>query len=93
MHELRRIARRLYARSFGRHYVVVVWDDEAKVWFVAESSVHGLCTEAETQQLLLEKLAVMIPELLAANKQNGADDSQRPKKLSTTFEGPLAAAC
>jgi predicted RNase H-like HicB family nuclease len=43
------------------------WDDEAGVWYVAESDVPGLATEAETLEQLEQKLAVMIPELLELN--------------------------
>ena len=43
------------------------WDDEARVWFVADSDVPGLATEAETLESLVDKLKVMVPELLEAN--------------------------
>lgn len=49
-------------------YVVnAQWDDEAAVWVATSDDIPGLATEAETMELLLEKLNVMIPELLAAN--------------------------
>jgi len=44
--------------------VRAVWDPEAGVWVATSDDVKGLATEAETQQALVEKLHVMIPELL-----------------------------
>lgn len=43
------------------------WDDEAQVWVAESEDVPGLATEAPTQETLIEKLKVMIPELLEAN--------------------------
>jgi len=43
------------------------WDDEAHVWVATSDDVPGLATEAETVEILIEKLRVMIPELLEAN--------------------------
>ncbi len=43
------------------------WDKEAKVWVATSDDVPGLITEAETIEVLTEKLSVMIPELLEAN--------------------------
>jgi len=43
------------------------WDPEACVWYASSDDVPGLATEAETIELLTQKLRVMIPELLAAN--------------------------
>ena len=43
------------------------WDDEARVWYVAETDVPGLVTEAATLEQLEQKLLVMIPELLELN--------------------------
>ena len=44
------------------------WDAEAGVWYVAESDVPGLATEAATVEEMDQKLLVLIPELLALNK-------------------------
>jgi predicted RNase H-like HicB family nuclease len=50
------------------------WDDEAKV-FVAESDdVPGLVTEADTVSALVQKLKVLIPELLDENGYPGGDE-------------------
>lgn len=47
--------------------VTAFWDDEASVWVASSDDVKGLATEAETVELLDQKLKVMIPELLHAN--------------------------
>ena len=44
------------------------WDREAKVWVATSDDVPGLITEADTVEALTEKLSVMIPELLEANR-------------------------
>jgi predicted RNase H-like HicB family nuclease len=44
------------------------WDPEAKVWVATSVDVPGLITEANTVEALAEKLSVMIPELLEANR-------------------------
>lgn len=43
------------------------WDEEVSVWYVTESEVPGLATEAATVQELIEKLKVMVPELMELN--------------------------
>ncbi|MDA8149512.1 MAG: DUF1902 domain-containing protein [Nitrospiraceae bacterium] len=44
--------------------ILAFWDDEAGVWVASSDDVPGLVTEAETTEILLEKLSVLIPELL-----------------------------
>ncbi len=41
------------------------WDQEAGVWVAESTNLPGLVTEAETVELLLEKLRTMVPELLS----------------------------
>jgi len=48
-------------------FIRAEWDDEARVWVATSNDVPGLATEAETVESLIEKLRVMIPELLEAN--------------------------
>jgi predicted RNase H-like HicB family nuclease len=43
------------------------WDEDAKVWVAESDDVPGLVTEAESVDRLVEKLKVLIPELLAEN--------------------------
>ena len=44
------------------------WDAEAGVWVATSEDVPGLATEAATVETLTEKLRVLIPELLEANR-------------------------
>jgi predicted RNase H-like HicB family nuclease len=48
--------------------ITATWDDEAQVWVADSLDVPGLATEAPTQEELIAKLKVMIPELLEANE-------------------------
>jgi len=50
------------------------WDEEANVWVVSSSNVPGLATEGKTLHALVEKLKVMIPELLDANGYSDGED-------------------
>lgn len=68
-------------------YVHAEWDQEAKVWFVADSDVPGLATEATSLDTLVEKLKVMIPEMLELNGVIQSDHSRVPFDLLTKFGG------
>jgi predicted RNase H-like HicB family nuclease len=48
-------------------FVRAEWDEEARVWVATSDDVTGLATEADTMEALVDKLKVMIPELLEAN--------------------------
>lgn len=48
--------------------VEAFWDEEAKVWVASSDDVPGLITEAATMELLMQKIRILIPELLRANK-------------------------
>lgn len=48
-------------------FVRAEWDAEAGVWVATSDDVPGLATESETIEALIEKLRVVIPELLSAN--------------------------
>jgi len=48
-------------------FVRAEWDEEANVWVATSDDVPGLATEGETLEGLVEKLRIMIPELLDAN--------------------------
>ncbi len=43
------------------------WDAEAGVWVATSDDVPGLATGADTLDALIEKLKIVIPELLEAN--------------------------
>lgn len=44
--------------------ITAFWDDEAGVWVAESEDIPGLVTEAETMEILMEKLRVLVPELL-----------------------------
>jgi predicted RNase H-like HicB family nuclease len=44
------------------------WDDEAEVWVAESDDIPGLITEAATMEYLIKKLKILIPELIAANR-------------------------
>lgn len=56
-------------RSYG---ALAEWDDEAGVWVATSEDVPGLVTEAETAEALMDKLRVLVPELLELNATNAA---------------------
>jgi predicted RNase H-like HicB family nuclease len=71
------------ARSTTRPLTVrAFWDPEAGVWVATSDDVPGLITEAETRDKLVEKLKVLIPELLDANSYPDGDD-EVPFRLLT----------
>ena len=41
------------------------WDQDSGVWVAESTNLPGLVTEAETAELLLEKLRIMVPQLLS----------------------------
>jgi predicted RNase H-like HicB family nuclease len=47
------------------YQVTAFWDPEAAVWVATSEDVPGLATEADTVEALIDKLKIMIPELLA----------------------------
>jgi predicted RNase H-like HicB family nuclease len=60
----------------GHVYLVRAdWDSEARCWVAYSDDVPGLATGADTFEDLIEKLRVIIPELLEENGLlSGADD-------------------
>ena len=48
-------------------FVRAEWDEEANVWVATSDDVPGLVTEEATMEGLIEKLRIIIPELLEAN--------------------------
>ena len=52
----------------------VEWDEEVNVWVATSDDVPGLATEEETMEDLINKLKVLIPELLVANGMSGEFD-------------------
>ncbi len=62
-------------------FVHAEWDEEARVWVATSDDVPGLATEESTIEGLIEKLKVMIPELLEANGESV--DAQVPFEVLT----------
>jgi predicted RNase H-like HicB family nuclease len=48
--------------------VTATWDSEASVWVAESDDVPGLVTEAKSLKVLVDKLWMLIPELLEANR-------------------------
>lgn len=57
------------------------WDEEARVWYVEDSDVPGLVTEAATAKELYHQVIDLIPELLSANGQTFESGQQVPVEL------------
>jgi predicted RNase H-like HicB family nuclease len=62
-------------------FVHAEWDQDAQVWVASSDDVPGLATEESTIEGLIEKLKVMIPELLEANGES--IDAQVPFEILT----------
>jgi len=58
---------RLFSRSTKALKIQARWDEDAGVWYVADSDVPGLHAEAETPEALLETLRELVPELVESN--------------------------
>lgn len=76
----------IFGKKFWKRNSVFVkccWDPDANVWYVAESSMDGLAVDAESIDLLLQKLQPMIRDLVdEANSGHNSDD----KTHSVPFE-------
>ncbi|QDQ26100.1 DUF1902 domain-containing protein [Chitinimonas arctica] len=49
------------------YHILAEWDEVAAVWVATSDDVPGLATEAPSVDTLLQKLDLMIPELLELN--------------------------
>lgn len=58
--------------------VKAAWDAEADVWFAADSDIPGLAADAATIELLAEKSAAMLPDLLEIHADDVADAATPP---------------
>jgi Domain of unknown function (DUF1902) len=55
-------------KSAANHLAVTVaFDADAKVWFVAESDLPGLCVETKTLDEMKEVIDDLAPDLLETN--------------------------
>lgn len=62
-------------------FVRAEWDEEARVWVATSDDVPGLATEADTLEELIEKLKIIIPELLEEN--GGEQENEFPFEILT----------
>lgn len=74
-------------------FVRVDWDDESDVWCATSDDVPGLATEEESFDRLVEKLRVMVPELLALNEQAFPQRQIHVEMFSRRFETVDMAGC
>ena len=51
----------------GVYEVLAQWDGEAGVWVAESEDVPGLVAEADSPNVLVQKLRTLIPELLELN--------------------------
>lgn len=61
--------------------IKATWDDEAKCWVAASDDVPGLAIEADTIEELVDRLHVVVPELLEANDMLPEDGDEFPFSL------------
>lgn len=47
--------------------ITAAWDAEASVWVATSNDVNGLAIEASTMDALIERLKIVIPELMELN--------------------------
>ena len=50
------------------YQVIAEWDSEAGLWVASSEDVPGLATGAATFETLLERLKLLVPELLTENE-------------------------
>jgi len=62
------------------------WDSDAKVWVAESDDVPGLVTEAENMEKLINKLKILIPELLELNNGINSGDTI-PFSLTSEYTG------
>ncbi len=55
-------------------FVRAEWDNETRVWVASSDDVPGLATEEEPLEGLIQKLKVIIPELMEANGTAANED-------------------
>ena len=51
----------------GVYEILAQWDGEAGVWVAESEDVPGLVAEADSPNVLVQKLKTLIPELLELN--------------------------
>lgn len=74
-------------RSVTPICVHAVWDDQACVWIATSKDVPGLVTEAASEDELIAKLKVMVPELLALNSGSVGNEDLPCAPLDLSMRG------
>lgn len=64
------------AMAHNSYKVLAQWDSEAGVWVAESDDVPGLVAEAESPNVLAQKLRILIPELL---ELNGVKNSRKTR--------------
>jgi hypothetical protein len=72
--------------------VKAAFDRDAGVWYVSDSEVPGLATEAANFDALCERIASITPDLLALNGWEGGGEVALEIIAHTTSKVRLAAA-
>jgi predicted RNase H-like HicB family nuclease len=71
-------------------YVRATWDDDAEVWVATSEDIPGLVTEAANEQELMDKLQMIIPDLVAASDEQFDDiQSEIPLVLMAQKESRI----
>jgi len=73
-------------------FVRAEWDEVACVWVVTSDDVPGLATEGDNLEGLIEKLKIMIPELLDVNEAKGEGEVSF-ELLTRRFEIAQRTSC
>lgn len=53
--------------EYLRFHVTAEFDEEANIWYVAESNIPGLSAEGATPEELYAKVSELLPELIEDN--------------------------
>lgn len=73
------------------------YDEEANVWYVAQSDIPGLRLEADNPQHLMDRVIACAPEMIELNQgeilKNHAPDSRPQVSVRPVFDSPLQLAC
>lgn len=70
--------------------VHIAYDEEAGVWYVAESDIPGLALEADNPQHLMDRVAACAPRLLELNQKQQSAKSTKPSLAwKPVFDSPL----
>ena len=64
------------------YHVKAEWDADAEVWVASSEDVPGLATGADTFESLVEKLKIVIPELLEENGLLTAGATEVPFEIT-----------